>query len=62
MHRELCGLDDSVSPIVLEGLILQLFGEISRVPMQKTRQYPSWLYRADAMIRERFTEQLPCQI
>jgi AraC family transcriptional regulator len=58
MHRELCSLDDSVSPIVLEGLILQLFAEISRVPMQKTRQHPSWLSRADAMIRERFTEQL----
>jgi AraC family transcriptional regulator len=58
MHRELCTVDDSVSPIVLEGLILQLFGEISRVPMQKTRQYPSWLSRADALIRAQFTEQL----
>jgi AraC family transcriptional regulator len=56
--RELCMLDDSVSPIVLEGLILQLFGEISRVPMQKFCQCPGWLSRADAMIRARFTEQL----
>jgi AraC family transcriptional regulator len=57
IYRE-CRSLDAPSPLVLEGLIFQLFGEISRVPMQRRHHLPTWLSRADGMIRERFTETL----
>ncbi len=49
---------DPTSPLVIEGLVLQLFGEMSRVSSEERNHRPSWLSRADSMIRERFTEQL----
>jgi AraC family transcriptional regulator len=57
IYRE-CRSPDAPSPLVLEGLIFQLFGEICRVPMQRRHHLPTWLSRADGVIRERFTETL----
>ena len=57
IYREFRALD-STSPLVLEGLILQLFGEMCRIPQPTHDHPPSWLTRADTMICERFTEML----
>lgn len=48
----------ATSSLVLDGLILQLFGEISRNPLETGNDLPPWLSRADEMIRTRFTEAL----
>jgi AraC family transcriptional regulator len=57
IYRE-CRALDSTSSLVLEGLILQLFGEISRTPLQRCHHLPGWLSQADSVIRGRFTETL----
>ena len=47
---------DELSPLVLEGLVLQLFAEIFR--KRKAAGGPAWLRRAKEMIRARFAEAL----
>jgi len=46
---------DHAAPLIIEGLLLELFGGISRI---ETTLAPSWLDEADAMVRERFAEKI----
>lgn len=50
---------DSVSPMILEGLALELLAEILRGQASETiKRIPDWLVRADEMIRARYLERL----
>lgn len=53
--RELCHAD-SLSPIVIEGLLLQLFGELARE--RESNRAPRWLQRVREEIAVRFREPL----
>ena len=53
--RELCHAD-SVSPMVIEGLLLQLFGELARE--RESDRAPRWLKRVREEIAVRFRESL----
>jgi AraC family transcriptional regulator len=49
---------DELSPVVLDGLAFQLFAQLCRRHRELPRCLPTWLGRADEIIRERFTEPL----
>jgi AraC family transcriptional regulator len=53
---------DDVSPLVLEGLLLELLGEISRsAPHSEEGSCPRWLARAKDYLHAHFTETLNVQ-
>jgi AraC family transcriptional regulator len=60
MHRLVAELrtNDDASRLVLEGLLLELFGELGRSPAGNRTGLPSWLLRADETIRERFATNI----
>jgi len=49
---------DDLSPVVLDGLVLQLFAQLCRRRKRLPHSLPTWLGRAAELIRSRFTEQL----
>lgn len=50
---------DELSPLAIEGLVLELFIEIwRRAGRSLPTRPPEWLKRANALIQERFTEKL----
>src|ERR1039458_1144764 len=56
LYHEFCHPDE-LSPLVLEGLVLQLMAEILR-PREVSNARPEWLCRAHEVIRARFAEPL----
>lgn len=56
LYHEFCHSDE-LSPLVLEGLVLQLLAEILR-PREVSNHRPEWLRRAHEVIRARFAEPL----
>jgi AraC family transcriptional regulator len=58
VYKELLHLDE-VSPIILEGLVLELLGEIlGGRPFKSVEKVPVWLVRAEELIQARFLEPL----
>jgi AraC family transcriptional regulator len=55
--REACHLD-SLSPIVLEGLTLELLAEISRTKRKLDAKGPRWLEQARAILHDQFAEKV----
>jgi AraC family transcriptional regulator len=49
---------DDLSSVVLDGLVLQLFAQLWRRQRELPQSLPTWLGRADELIRERFLEPL----
>lgn len=49
---------DQLSPLVLDSYVLQLLAQVCRRSQQLPQSLPSWLGRADSLIRERFMEPL----
>ncbi len=49
---------DQFSPMVLDGLVLQLFAQVCRFRRELPHCVPVWLNHANEIIRERFTEPL----
>lgn len=48
---------DSLSPIIIEGLILEITGETARQSLFKTKnQKPIWLTKVESYLHERFAE------
>src|SRR5262249_56616458 len=59
LYQEFHHTDDA-APLVIEGLALELVGELSRKarPIRRRKLTPVWLVRAWDMIQARFTEPL----
>jgi AraC family transcriptional regulator len=58
IHAEL-GQMDELSPLVIEGLVLELLANLLRVMIHPLeRKAPPWLCRADELIRQRFAQPL----
>jgi len=57
LYREFT-LMDHASPLVIEGLLLEIIGEASRRGPEASRQTPRWLSHARELLNERFTERL----
>jgi AraC family transcriptional regulator len=49
---------DDLSDVVLDGLVFQLFALLCRRRRELPQSLPTWLGRADELIRTRFTESL----
>jgi AraC-like DNA-binding protein len=49
---------DQLSPVVLDSFVLQLFAQVCRHSRQPARALPSWLGKAEKLIRTRFMEPL----
>jgi AraC family transcriptional regulator len=51
---------DEVAPLVIEGLALELFGDLSRAarPVRRGKLAPVWVVRAWDLLQARFTEPL----
>jgi AraC family transcriptional regulator len=50
---------DELSPLVIEGLALEILGESSRVLLNREdRNLPRWLQHAEELVRARFAEPL----
>jgi AraC family transcriptional regulator len=58
VYREFSNSDD-VSPLILEGLLLELLGDILRRKMQQSpKGVQGWLRKANELIRARYAEKL----
>jgi len=58
IHQEFCCMDD-VSPAAIEGLVLEILAESSRLQRQEPPgKRPRWLLQAREMIHARFAEPL----
>jgi AraC family transcriptional regulator len=58
MHREFQEMDE-VSPLIMEGIALEMMAEVSRSSKKVTTyRAPAWLGRAHDLIQSRFTENL----
>jgi AraC family transcriptional regulator len=57
LYRE-CDQPDSVSPLAVEGLALEIIAEMSRSKMPKERTPPGWVNRARDFLHEHFAEKL----
>jgi AraC family transcriptional regulator len=56
---EECRRQDDVSPLAVEGLVLELLAECSRSQIESTHLHPPrWLNRVDELLRDRFAENL----
>jgi AraC family transcriptional regulator len=54
-----CRCQDDVSPLAMEGLVLELLAECSRSPLESSPiRPPRWLDRARELLRDRFFEGL----
>jgi AraC family transcriptional regulator len=50
---------DEISPLIVEGLALEMLAEVSRYQAQaEERKAPRWLKEAEDLLRTRFAEQL----
>jgi AraC family transcriptional regulator len=49
---------DELSPLVVEGLALEILGESSRLLNREDRNLPRWLQHAEELVRARFAEPL----
>jgi AraC family transcriptional regulator len=49
---------DEVSPLVIEGLTLELIAEICRQKAKETHHVPSWLARSRDLLKDRFRDSL----
>jgi AraC family transcriptional regulator len=49
---------DSLSPLIIEGLMLEIAGETARQSFEKKTKSPDWLKKVENLLRERFNEQL----
>jgi AraC family transcriptional regulator len=58
VYREFCRMDD-VAPVAIEGLVLEILAEASRLRRQDTPgERPRWLVQARELIHARFAEPL----
>ncbi len=58
LYNEFCHLD-RISPLAIEGLVLELLAETSRSKLGEIdRRPPAWLEKATEMMRSRFTENV----
>lgn len=57
IYREFLDFDD-LSPLAIEGLVIELLVELSRHQFRKTADPPAWLRKARDIVRMRFTERL----
>ena len=49
---------DSLSPMIIEGVMLEIAGETARQTFEKKNQSPTWLNKVETLLRERFNETL----
>lgn len=49
---------DTVSPLIVEGLMLEITGETARQSFVQKNQAPIWLKKVENLLRERFNEQI----
>jgi len=56
MYREFC-YRDHLTPLVLEGLLLQLLGEILRQPNERSLR-PRWLKKVTDLLHDQFSAKL----
>lgn len=56
-YREVCRLD-SLSPMVIEGLMLELLAEVSRQKTRPEAKRPQWLAQAKEILHASFCEKL----
>jgi AraC family transcriptional regulator len=49
---------DDLSPVVMDGFVFQLFAQLCRRRKELPNSLPTWLGRADELIRARFTDPL----
>ena len=49
---------DVCSPLAVEGLLMAMLADITRIRLSNERQRPAWLNRATDLIHERFSESL----
>lgn len=47
---------DAVSPLIIEGLMLEITGETARQIFDKKHRKPFWLTKVESYLRERFAE------
>lgn len=56
LYREFCQLDD-LSPLIIEGLTLEILGETARRSNDRTENIPpTWLVRARELLNDQFRE------
>ncbi|HLK60920.1 MAG TPA: AraC family transcriptional regulator [Chthonomonadaceae bacterium] len=61
LHREFLR-QDNLTPLMLEGLTLELIGEMARqAPASMESCHPRWLSRVEELLHARFTENLSLQ-
>jgi AraC family transcriptional regulator len=53
---------DELSPVMLDSLTFQLFAQLGRRLKELPRNLPTWLGRADEIIRERFTDPVGLEV
>jgi AraC family transcriptional regulator len=53
---------DELSPVMLDSLTFQLFAQLGRRHKELPRNLPTWLGRADEIIRERFTDPVGLEL
>jgi AraC family transcriptional regulator len=49
---------DSLSPLIIEGVMLEIAGETARQTFEKKMISPLWLKRVETLLKERFNENL----
>ena len=49
---------DLLSPLIIEGLMLEIAGETARQTFEKKNQIPLWLKKVENLLQERFNEQI----
>lgn len=49
---------DSLSPMIIEGVMLEIAGETARQTFEKKNASPLWLNRVEMLLKERFRENL----
>lgn len=57
VYSEFCRADD-VSPLAVEGLVLEMLAEVSRHRTSGAKQPPQWLRGATEFVHDRFSESL----
>jgi AraC family transcriptional regulator len=60
VYQEFCSMDD-VAPAAIEGLVLEILAEASRLGRQDSGERPRWLVQARELIHARFAEPLSLQ-
>lgn len=57
LYDEFCRFDEA-SPLVIEGLMLEIAGETARSVIRSQNAKPVWLLRTERLLAERFAEKL----